>query len=201
MTGAGIMLLSDGTPQGSICTTDAVSALIEELQFTLGEGPCVDAHREHVPIVEPDLAAPATARWTEFARSAVAAGARAVFGFPVSIGETHIGALNLYRDRPGPLTEDQHADAIVAANVVAQSIMEMQRGAPLGVLGFELDLAGDFRVVVHQAAGMIAVQLGVPVDEALVRLRSHAFGTGRPVSQVAADVTQRRLRFDSGDDE
>jgi hypothetical protein len=52
------MLIAEDGPHGSICTTDEVSALIEELQYTLGEGPCVDAHREQRPVVEPDLANP-----------------------------------------------------------------------------------------------------------------------------------------------
>ena len=124
MTGAGIMLLSGDVPQGSVCTTNEVSTLIEELQYTLGEGPCIDAHRQHAPVVEPDLADPATVRWAEFSRSAVDAGARAVFGFPVSIGDVHLGALNLYRDRPGPLTDDQHADALVVADVAARAIID-----------------------------------------------------------------------------
>src|SRR3954467_7941595 len=96
MTGAGIMLMTGDTQQGSVCTSNPVSALIEELQYTLGEGPCIDAHRTNVPVIEPDLAAPKAARWSDFSRSAVDAGARAVFGFPVSVGDVHIGALNLY---------------------------------------------------------------------------------------------------------
>src|SRR5687768_16355171 len=43
-SGAGIMLMSGDVPRGSLCTTDAVSALIEALQYELGEGPCVDAY-------------------------------------------------------------------------------------------------------------------------------------------------------------
>jgi len=195
MSGAGIMLLQDGSPRGSVCTTDEVSRSIEELQYMLGEGPCIDAHRQHAPIVEPDLAHPSTARWTEFARSAVDAGARAVFGFPVSIGDVHLGALNLYRDRPGPLTSDQHADALVVADVAARAIITMQAAAEPGELGPELEASGNFRFVVHQAAGMVSVQLGVPVAEALVRLRARAFSTGRSVTDVADDVVARRVRF------
>ena len=190
------MLLAGDRPQGSVCTTDAVSTLIEELQYTLGEGPCIDAHRQHTPVAEPDLADPATMRWTAFARSAVDAGARAVFGFPVSIGDVHVGALNLYRDRPGPLTDEQHADALVMADVAARAIITMQADAAPGALAPELESGGNFRFVVHQAAGMVAVQLGVPVDDALLRLRAHAFSSGRTVSDVAADVVARRLRFD-----
>lgn len=200
MTGAGIMLLSGDQPQGSVCTTNAVSAVIEELQYTLGEGPCIDAHRLHVPIAEPDLAAPTTARWTEFSRAAVDAGARAVFGFPVSVGDVRVGALNLYRDRPGALSDEQHADALVVADVAARSIIAMQAVAAPGALAPGLEATGNFRFVVHQAAGMAAVQLGVPVSEALLRLRAQAYSSGRPVSDIADDVVAGRLRFDPTDD-
>jgi hypothetical protein len=199
MSGAGIMLLADDRPQGSVCTTDEVSARIEELQYTLGEGPCVDAHRHHTPVLEPDLASPAVVRWAEFSRSAVAAGARAVFGFPVAIGEVRVGALNLYRARPGPLTADQHADAVAVAQVAARSIITMQAGAVPGQLGPELEAGGNFRFVVHQAAGMVAVQLGVSVDEALLRIRAHAFSTDEIVAEVAERVLARRIRFDPDD--
>ena len=112
-----------------------MSALIEELQYTLGEGPCIDAHRQQRPVVEPDLADPDDGRWAAFARPAVDAGARAVFGFPMSVGDVRVGALNLYRDRPGPLTDDQHADAVVIAGVAARAIIEMQADAAPGDLG------------------------------------------------------------------
>ena len=200
MSGAGIMLLSGDTPQGSVCTTNEVSALIEELQYTLGEGPCIDAHRLHAAVVEPDLADPATSRWSQFTRSAVDAGVRAVFGFPLSVGQVRVGALNLYRDRPGPLTDDQHADAIVLAGVAARAIIGMQAAATPGSLPPGLEASGNFRFVVHQASGMVAAQLEISVDEALLRLRARAFGSGRPITEVAADVVARRLRFTHDDD-
>src|SRR4029077_14898300 len=87
MSGAGIMLLWGGQPQGSVCTTNDVSALIEDLQYTLGEGPCIDAYRVHAPIAEPALARPTAPRWPEFSRTAAAAGALAVFGFPISVDD------------------------------------------------------------------------------------------------------------------
>jgi hypothetical protein len=196
LSGAGIMLINDEGSRGSVCSTNEVSALIEELQYTLGEGPCMDAHLQHRPVLEPDLAEPAVNRWALFSEPAVAAGARAVFGFPVVAGRTSLGALNLYRDAPGPLTDDQHADALVLADVVGRSIIEMQSGASSGAIGPDLESGTNFRFAVHQAAGMIAVQLDVPVDHALVRLRAHAFSHERLVVDVAHDVIEHRLRFD-----
>ena len=56
--GAGVMLMSGDIPGGSLCTTNTVSHLIEELQYTLGEGPCVDAYQHDQVVSEPDLADP-----------------------------------------------------------------------------------------------------------------------------------------------
>jgi hypothetical protein len=197
MSGAGIMLMSGEVPRGSVCTTNDVSALIEELQYGLGEGPCVDAYHQDQPVLEPDLENPGTPRWQAFAGPALEAGVRAVFGFPLQVGAVRLGALNLYRDRPGPLTDDQHADALVMADLAAQAVFVLQAHAPPGRLAAELEAGADFQYVVHQASGMVAAQLEVSVGQALIRLRGHAFGNNRTLTDVAEDVVDRKLRFDA----
>jgi hypothetical protein len=159
--GAGIMLMSGDIPRGSLCTTNEVSNLIEELQYTLGEGPCVDAYQHDMVVAEPDLADAATRRWVAFTPPALEAGVRAVFGFPMRSGTVRLGALNLYRDRSGPLTDGQHADAVV-----------------------------------HNAAGIVSVQQGISVTEALIRLLAYAFSHDRLLADVAEDVVARRLRLE-----
>lgn len=196
VSGAGIMLMTGDEEQGSLCSSDEVSTVIEELQYTLGEGPCVDAYHTNRPVIEPDLAEPANPRWLAFTPPAVEAGARAIFGFPLQVGAVRLGALNLYRDQPGPLSDEQYADALVLAGVAAQAVLGMQAQAPPGMLAAELDQEANFRFVVHQAAGMVAVQLGISVGEAILRLRAHAFGNERLLVEVAEDVVARRLRFD-----
>lgn len=194
VTGAGVMVLADGVPQASLCTTGPLAALIEELQYTLGEGPCIDAHQTGVVIAEPDLATPATFRWPAFAPQILAAGAHAIFGFPVRIGAARIGALNLYRDRAGPLSDDQHANALVMADVIARTLLSPQAPAEPGSILSEFNT--DIHVVVHQAAGMVSIQLGISVGDALVRLRAYAFRTGLSLVEIGREVVTRRLRFD-----
>ena len=196
MSGAGIMLMSGDVPRGSVCTTDQASAVIEQLQYDLGEGPCVDAYDHDRPVLEPDLAEPATPRWLAFTGPAIDAGVRAIFGFPLQVGAVRLGALNLYCDRPGPLTDEQHADALVMADITAQALLVLQADAPPGRIAAELEASADFQYVVHQASGMVAVQLGVSVGQALIRLRAYAFGNDRPLTEVAQDVVARTLRFD-----
>jgi len=190
------MLMSGDVPQGSLCSTNEVSALIEDLQYALGEGPCVDAYRHDQVVLEPDLANPAIARWSAFSPAALSAGVRAVFGFPFRIGGARLGAVNLYRDRPGPLSDDQHADALVMAGVAAQWVLDVQAGAPEGALAGRLEDGAEFHYLVQNAAGMASVQLGTSVTEALIRLRAYAFGHDRPLGDVARDVVSRALRLD-----
>jgi hypothetical protein len=195
MSGAGVMLMSGDLSVGSLCSTNDVSNLIEELQFTLGEGPCVDAHDLGRVVLEPDLAQPQTPRWFAFAPRALAAGVRAMFAFPLRVGGVRLGALNLYRDAPGPLKDDQHSDALVMADVIAKWVLDVQADAPPGSVAQELEPDADLRSVVHNAAGAVSVQLGISVTEALIRLRAYAFSQDRLLREVAEDVMARRLRF------
>jgi len=194
--GAGVMLMSGEIPRGSLCTSNTVSHLIEELQYTLGEGPCVDAYQQDKVVTEPDLADPVIRRWPAFTPPTLQAGVRAVFGFPLRAGTVRLGALNLYRDRSGPLSGDQHADALVVADVAARWVLEAQAGAPLDTVADELEAGADFHFVVHNAAGIVSVQRQVSVTEALIRLRAYAFTSDRLLTDVAEDVVAHRLRLE-----
>lgn len=196
VTGAGVMLMSGDVQRGSLCSSNRVSALIEELQFAVGEGPCIDAYELDLPVSEPNLREPAVVRWLAFREPVLAAGARAVFGFPLQVGAVRLGALNLYNDAAGELTSEQHADALVMADVAAQAILVLQADAPPGVLATELEAGADFQYIVHQASGMVSAQLNITVAQALIRLRAHAFGNDRALHDVALAVVNRALRFD-----
>jgi hypothetical protein len=199
MSGAGILLFDDVILRGSVCSSDPVADHIAELQFSLGEGPGTDAHNSGRVVLEPDLARPARVRWPVFTPPAVARGVCAVFGFPIRLGAARLGALDLYRDRTGPLSDDQYTDAVVMASVAARAILAMQAEAPVMSIAAELLAESDFHFVVHQAAGMISVQLGIGVAEALVVLRAHAFRLDRLVGDLAIDVVNRQKRFDAAD--
>jgi hypothetical protein len=195
VTGAGVMLMSGDQPLGSLCSSNGVSDLIEQWQFTLGEGPCVDAYTLDQVVTEPDLAEPTTPRWFAFTPRALDIGVRAVFGFPLGENTARLGALNLYLDRPGGLDADQFADALVFAEVMAHWVIDAQAAATQGSVAEELDADSDFHYVVQNAAGMVSVQLSISVTDALVRIRAYAFRETRLVREVADDVVARRLRF------
>jgi len=197
VSGAGITLVTERASLG-VGGTDDLTGVLEELQFTLGEGPGVDAYCQNQPVLEPDLAHPLAPRWPAFSSRAVTAGARAVFSFPLSLDTVHLGALNLHRDRSGPLTNEEYADALVLSALAASTVLDMQAHAAPGKLATALDAGANLRLSVHQAAGMAAAQLGVDCAEGLLWVRAYASTNERPISKVAEDVVTRRLRFDDG---
>ncbi len=196
LTGAGVALLSSGQQYTSVCTSNAVSRKLMELEIAVGEGPCVDACFSDVAIDESDLATNLERRWMAYSPMASVAGAHAVFAYPVRIGAIRLGALSFYRDVPGPLSASQSADAYLMASVIGRAILSMQAGAPRDTLAAELEREVTFDFSVHQAAGMIAVQGSMSVGNALVALRAHAFATNASLSELALRVVIREVSFD-----
>ncbi len=194
------MVTSSGN-HGCVCATDDVSAKIEDLQLTLGEGPCVDSVSGGGPVLIPDLAALgdfSIERWPAFMEGARAVGVRAVFAFPLRIGAINIGAMDLYRDQPGELDEDELPAALLAADAAADALLHLDIPRDRAG-GGRPDYGSAYHPEVHQATGMVQVQLGVPTNEAFVLLRGRAFGSGRSLVEIANDVVNRRLRFSTED--
>jgi hypothetical protein len=194
--GAGVVLILRGQALGTVCTSGPVAEAVEDVQFTLGEGPCVDAFNSREPVLVPDLADVDGGRWPGFRDGAMAEGILAVFGFPLIVGPVCIGALNLYNQRSGNLTDEQVADAAVVAHLAGRTVLGWQSVAGKGSLAWQLEHVPAYRAAVHQASGMVSVQAAVTVEDAVLLLRAYAFAENRPISAVAEDVVDRQLRFD-----
>ncbi|HEV7187467.1 MAG TPA: GAF and ANTAR domain-containing protein [Blastococcus sp.] len=195
VSGVGLALMTDGGPAGTIAATDGPAAVLEDLQFTLGEGPCVDASESGRPVLQPDLAATAPRRWPAFADGALAAGVAAVFALPLRVGAIRVGVLDLYRSTPGALTAEQLREALAFADAATLLLLYLQTRAPADELSAaDLALPGD-RAEVHQATGVVSVQAGRSLAEALVLLRARAYAEQRPVGEVARDVLAGRSDF------
>ena len=196
LSGAGLSLIVAGELRGTAGVSGPGIAKVQELQLSLGQGPCVDAWAAAEPVTESDLAEPVVVRWPAFAQAAVESGVRAVFAFPLQLGAIRIGVLALYRDRPGELSADEFSDGLVLADVAVQMILGLQAGAPPDGLHELLAEQPAYWAEVHQATGMTAAQLGVSLDDAFVRLRAHSFAENRQLRDVANDVVANRLRLE-----
>ncbi|MBO1767238.1 GAF and ANTAR domain-containing protein [Allobranchiibius sp. GilTou38] len=196
VTGVGMSLMSAHGPEEVVAATDEVATTLMELQFTLGEGPCVDASALGKPVLQPQLRRAGPDRWTGFVPAALAAGIEAVFAFPLHIGVIRLGVLSLYRDAPGVLTPECVSQALVFSDVATQILLDLQAQMPAGdVLHPDLVVAGLGRAQVHQATGMIAVQAEVSMAAALMLLRARAYRTDRSITAVACDVLASTIRF------
>jgi hypothetical protein len=194
VTGAGLTLMSDHHSL-PVSASDPLAGELDELQFALGEGPSPDAYTCGAPVAEPDLERARGARWPTFTPPALQIGARGVFAFPLTAGDRHIGVLTLYRDTAGHLTDEQTADSIVVADLLALAMLDRQSRGSADTLADDISGSNLHRAEVHQASGMIAVQLGIDVSEALLRIRAHAYATDETVATVAVEIVARRLRL------
>jgi hypothetical protein len=196
VSGVGLALMTDDGPAGIIAATDGAAMELEELQFTLGEGPCVDASQTGRPVLQPDLARTAPLRWPAFAGGALEAGVRALFAFPLRVGAIRVGVLDLYRDRAGPLSTDELAEALSFADAATLLLLHEQASTAASSAVPVL----DDRAEVHQATGVVSVQAAVGLAEALVLLRARAFADQRALGDLARDVLTGTVSFRKDDE-
>jgi transcriptional regulator with GAF, ATPase, and Fis domain len=195
-SGVGVSLISGHDGAATVVAASGTDAeVIEELQFTLGEGPCQDAYALGRPVLAADLAEAARARWPGYAPAAQEHGVEAVFAFPLLIGAARLGAMDVYRAHTGSLSAQAVRQALAFAAAATAALLDAQEKAQDGdededTLGLEEGLSG---YVVYQAQGMIHVQLGISLSQAMARLRAYAYAHDRSLSEVAADVVARRL--------
>ena len=194
--GAAISLLTAGAARQTLAATDATAELLEDLQFTFNEGACMEAARTGNPVLVGDLRhSGEVERWPMFAAAVMERSAvRAVFALPLQWGAVNLGVLDLYRLQPGALDDAQLRDAIAAADAAALMMLGLRTDPDQGGADW-LDHAVANRAEVHQAAGMVSVQLDVTAAEALARMRAHAFLHDRLLIDVARDVVTRQLMF------
>ncbi len=191
--GGGMSLVSADGIRQPLYGSDDTAGEMERLQFTLGEGPCVDASMTGSPVLIPDLDDPGSGlrtRWPAFLAEAAKADVRAVFAFPVRIGAISLGAIDLYRRVAGPLRGDDLAKTLATVDAIAAAVLDVHDTLDHGL---DRDLLSS--MAVHRAAGMVMEQLGSSIEEALVRLRAAAYVEGVPVQQLANDVINGDRRF------
>jgi hypothetical protein len=183
-------MVTAGGQSVTALATDPLARAVEDLQHTIGEGPGIDASASGAAVLVPHLRdgnGGGPERWPTFAHGAVQTGVLAVFAFPLLLGTARIGALSLYRYDPGELGSEQLSQGLAAAGSVAFALAASGDGLP------EADDQDPMKV--HQAAGMVTVQLGVPIDQALIRMRAISFAEGTSVDELADAILARRRRL------
>lgn len=200
VTGAAVSTLGDPLGSETICASGDWAARMDEIQLDLGEGPGWEALTYRRPVFEPDVQRSAADSWPLARQALRETGLAAVFAFPLVVAGIDVGAIDLYSDVPGALSSDRTADAALLSTILARQVL---RRALRELDSHDEDAGtrtGDYsRREVHQATGMVLAQMGITPSDALLVLRGHAFASGRPVRDIAADVIARRLDFTATD--
>jgi hypothetical protein len=197
--GAGVTVMTSPTLRDTVHATDKVAAELEEWQLTFGQGPCLDTFADGGPVLVVDLRSPdCAARWPAFTPAALDSGAQAVFALPLQVGAIRLGVLDLYRARSGPLSPHELADALAFADTASMLLLDGTAGSQPDTadLAWQRRDPSAHQAHVHQATGMILVQLGTTAEAAFARLRAYAYAHDRRLGDVARDVVERRLRFE-----
>ncbi|GLZ00679.1 GAF and ANTAR domain-containing protein [Actinoplanes sp. NBRC 103695] len=199
-SGTGLSVMTEDGVRAATAASDPISERIEDLQFVLGEGPCMDAFASRRPVLVPDLdelGCGAGSRWPFYAPAARRDGLRAVFAFPLQVGAARLGVMDVFRERAGPLSGEELADALDFAEVTVAALLDQQEdtgrgGVPAVDDGDDIGLRSEL----FQAQGMVMVQLEVSLVEAMARIRAYAYAEDRHLADVARDIVARRLSFD-----
>lgn len=194
-SGVGLSLAIGDEQLAPVAATDGARAG-EVLQTDLGDGPSYASNRSGWPVLVPDIGRDDT--WPAFGSAATALGLRSIFAFPVRRGATRLGALTVYRHAQAEFTADHHADSLIYARLAHDLLVSLQADGP----GDQLDqLIFDGTAEtgeIHQAAGVVSVQLGIDVGAALAVLRARAFANDQSLRDLASDIVARRVRLDDG---
>ncbi|MFC8130393.1 ANTAR domain-containing protein [Streptomyces sp. NPDC057302] len=190
--GLGGMSISLG--QELVWFSDGISERLQDLQFILGQGPSQRFQGETEVRQLPDLGRLLARQWPQFTAEAEELGIAALFIWPVHIGAVQAGTMTGYRRVAGPLSAQQSAQGQLVADALAEHVLnhwpsstDTSNGP--GHVG-TVDL---HRAEVHQATGVLSEKLGVPLAEALDRLRARAYASGQPLAATAHTVIQQEL--------
>lgn len=195
VAGAGVMIEDERGHLRFMSTSDETLQMLEKLQVQLGEGPCLLAYQTAQPVVAGDLEN--DPRFVRFGPLAVLAGMRAVYSFPMVHDDLAIGAINLYREEPGALTDDQMTVGAAFAHVATAFIVHARRDDQSALLNTQLQHALDSRVVIEQAKGFVMARRGVDADTAFTQLRTFARNHSQRLHDVAADLLKGSLDVES----
>ena len=198
---AAISLVFDGSNAGTLGVSSPPALVYDELQFTVGEGPCLESVASRAPVLVTDLADPIERRWPIYGPAMLAHGIHGVFALPVVVAGEFVGALDLFRTAPNSLSVEELAGGLVAAELAEMPLLDLiaqdRFGGiddPTSDLWTELNALS--RVEVNQATGVLVAQLELTSAEALALLRAHAWASGRSARGVARDILDHRLRLE-----
>ena len=189
--GAAVNLMAGPShAQAVVGMSDDKSAVVDDLQFTVGEGPCHDALRTGRPVHSSDLGT--ETRWPGYCSAAQEHGVLAVYAFPLQVGAVSLGVLDVYDSRRRVLDERALGRALAYADIATESLLHSS-GDDTRFIDPGLRTALGSRAQIYQAQGMVKVDNDISLNEAMIRIRAFAYGNRRAIADVAHDIVEGTL--------
>ncbi|MDN3296374.1 GAF and ANTAR domain-containing protein [Streptomyces ficellus] len=190
--GATLSLLTDTPSRQLLAASDSTALLLEEVQFTVLEGPCISAAASGEPVIVDDLDHEPTP-WPLFGANMreKLPQVKAVYAFPVYFGDYVLGTMDLLALRPRALPEDAVRQAPEVADAVAAALLPARRQLLSGMEAPAWEPTEDIRAHwfdTHRAVGMVASHKEISPEDALALMRARAFRTGRTLADITADI-------------
>lgn len=182
-------------PGGSLTTLGATDPLVEQVdqvQYELRSGPCVDVLVSDRPVVAADLRE--SAEWPEFGRRAADLGVLSMLSYrlhldddPEADGGQALGGMNLYARAPGAFDlERDYPVVTVLASFCALSVW----GGSLADRARHLAVALDSSRDIGAAQGILMERYKVTREEAFGLLAVASQRSNRKVRDVALDLVE-----------
>ena len=201
LLGAAVTLMPGLHAHAVAAASSTATRRLEEAHFGVGDGPSTDAFGTRRPVLVADLKGVGLLRWPGWTPTALEAGVHAVYAFPLLIGATNFGVLTLYVDEPTAVLDAQGLKSALVYSQIATEILLDGTGSTNGQHHLQSDLEGvlDTHAYVYQAQGMLMVDLGISLPEALARMRAHAWTTGQDLTTLAGEIVAGRTRLPRDD--
>lgn len=189
--GAGLTLLEDDRSNTIVATAVFVSE-IDDIQYTLGEGPCVSAAAEAVTVMSGSLGG--DARWPRFGGRVARLGVHSVVSLPLITSDGVVGAMNVYARAKNIFDERAAELGEIFALPAAVAVQNAQVLAQTRRLAERLQVALDTRGVIDRAVGIMMSRSGGTEREALERLRALSQQEHRKLTEVARNMVEEAVR-------
>ncbi len=196
VSGASVTVVTASGARMTLCSSDAIAARIDELQFELGEGPQSSVALSGQIVIVPDVASRGHDDWPVLGAALGELPVGAIFCVPIQMGAVTVGVATLYCDKPLALNNHQQTTALAIASAIAGGAVQHAMVSAIDDAAVESPTAPALRREVHQATGILLVQLNTTATIAYARLQAYAFANGRTLQSVAHDVVAGSLTFD-----
>lgn len=192
VSAAGLLLADERGGLRVLASTSEETRLLELFQLQVDQGPCLECIATGAAVLVPDMAASAK-RWPQFAAEAAQRGFASVHAVPLRLRQQVLGALNLFGNHPGPLSEEDVRSTQALADVATIGILQQRTIARGEVIAEQLQTALNSRVVIEQAKGVLAATGAIDMDAAYRQLRGYARSRNLRLTDTARSVATGAL--------